>query len=88
MVGSAAIPPTLMAEAWQEPQKALYEQVQLINQMCGAAPTTASQSSLDGVLALMPDHIQPSSSPFELISRWDAWMADGGQLSCSHPWAG
>lgn len=70
------------AKAWQEPQKALFEQVQLINRFCDLPA-----ASLDTIIALMPAHIRSTSSPFELIRRWDEWVAGGSRLSCAHPWA-
>lgn len=73
------------ADAWQEPQKALFQQVQLINQICEGSTTTAT---LDELISLMPAHLRSATSAFELISRWDAWVAGGSQLSCAHPWAG
>lgn len=78
----SGVDPSLAAETWQEPQKSLFEQVQLINKLC-ASP----QASLDEIVGLMPTHIRSTSSPFELIRRWDAWTAGGSQLSCAHPWA-
>ena len=72
-------------DAWVEPQAALYEQVQLLNAICHT--TFSGSQGLDQILALMPNHIRSSVSPFELITRWDSWSQAGFPLSCIHPWA-
>jgi hypothetical protein len=77
--------PSSLSDAWVEPQAALYEQVQILSAIC---QTTFSGSQvLDQVLALTASHIRSSISPFELITRWDAWSQNGFSLSCNHPWA-
>ena len=74
-----------MTDVWVEPQAALYEQVKILSGIC---QTTFNGSQiLDQILALMTSHIRSSISPFELITRWDAWSQAGFPLSCSHPWA-
>jgi len=72
-------------DAWAEPQAALYEQVQLLNGICQTK--FSGSQGLDQILALMPNHIRSSVSPFELITRWDGWSQVGFPLSCFHPWA-
>ncbi len=74
-----------LTDAWVEPQAALYEQVQLLNEICQG--NLSSNQNLDQILALMPNHIRSSVSPFELITRWDSWSRAGFPLGCSHPWA-
>lgn len=81
----AGAPISSPADAWMEPQGALQQQVELIQNLC-AFPWSGS-NALDQVLALMPDHLQSSLSPFDLIARWDSWSQSGFGLSCSHPWA-
>jgi hypothetical protein len=76
-----------MVETWLEPQRALHEQVELLQGLCAVSPVLADQATLDQVLALMPSHIQSTQSPFELITRWDIWSDSGVGLSCTHPWA-
>lgn len=77
--------PNSFTDAWVEPQAALYEQVQILNAVCQT--NFSGNQALDQILALMPDHIRSSVSPFELITRWDNWSRQGFPLSCSHPWA-
>lgn len=80
--------PVTIADTWLEPQAALLEQVQILNKLCkGGQASASSAGALDQVLDLMPNHFRLSISPFELITRWDAWSQDGFSLSCSHPWA-
>jgi len=81
--------PKLSGDTWLEPQRALLEQVQALKKLCHGAPTTAAASAglLDQLLALMPDHLDTSINPFELITRWDTWSQNEFALSCSHPWA-
>ncbi len=67
-----------------EPQAALQEQVQLVQGLCAAQ---WEADYLDAWVALMPGHLQSSTSMFELITRWDAWAQAGFGLHCSHPWA-
>lgn len=74
-------------ETWLEPQRALHEQVQLLQGLCAEFPSAANQTALDQILALAPAHIQSTQSPFELITRWDDWSQSGFALSCTHPWA-
>ncbi len=74
-----------LTDAWIEPQAALYEQVQILSGICRTA--FSGSQVLDQILALMSGHIRSSVSPFELITRWDAWSQAGFPLSCSHPWA-
>jgi len=71
--------------AWAEPQGALQQQVQLIQSLC--AFSWSGSNALDPVLALIPNHLQSSLSPFDLIARWDSWAQSGFGLGCSHPWA-
>lgn len=70
---------------WAEPQAALQEQVEFIQALCTAAWGDAAQ--LEAGLALMPAHLYSSTSPFDLITRWDTWAQVGFGLTCSHPWA-
>jgi hypothetical protein len=79
--------PLTISEAWVEPQRALYEQVQILNILCQSTPANTEEQILNQVLALMPNHIRSSISPFEVITRWDTWSQEGFPLSCSHPWA-
>lgn len=79
--------PQTISDPWVEPQRALYEQVQVLNALCQAAPTLAGNHALDQILALMSNHIRSSASPFELITRWDTWSQEGFPFGCSHPWA-
>lgn len=77
--------PSAMSDAWVEPQAALYQQVQILTAIC---QTNFSGSQvLNQILALTTSHIRSSVSPFELITRWDAWSQDGFPLHCNHPWA-
>jgi hypothetical protein len=73
------------ADAWAEPQGALQQQVELINNLC--AFSWSDPKSLDQTLALIPSHLRSSLSPFDLIARWDSWSQAGFGLSCTHPWA-
>ena len=82
ITGQTSFPIT---DAWVEPQAALYEQVQLLNGICQA--NFSGTQNLDQILALMPNHIRSSVSPFELITRWDGWSQVGFSLSCTHLWA-
>ncbi|MEX2162358.1 MAG: hypothetical protein WD751_10660 [Anaerolineales bacterium] len=84
--GSSA---SLTSDTWIEPQRALYEQVQILNNVCNsaAAIAAAGPGALDQLLALVPAHLDPSISPFELITRWDDWTQSGFALNCAHPWA-
>lgn len=75
------------SDPWVEPQSALFEQVQFLNGLCSATLAIGSDHALDQILALMPNHIRSSASPFELITRWDAWSQQGFTLGCRHPWA-
>lgn len=79
--------PIVLADTWLEPQRALFEQVQILNAICQSADVAGSGQTLDQLLALMPNHLRSSLSPFELITHWDAWSQDGFSLSCTHPWA-
>lgn len=79
----AGIPLSLQLPAG-EPQAALQEQVQLVQGLCAAA---WQPEQLDAWVALAPQHLQSSTSVFELITRWDAWAQDGFGLRCSHSWA-
>ena len=79
--------PTALADTWLEPQRALQEQVQLIQNLCKSATSWSSSSALDQSLALMPDHMRSSLSSFEMIAHWDSWSLAGFALSCTHPWA-
>lgn len=79
------VPISNLANAWAEPQGALQQQVQLIQSLCTFS--WSGSNALDQVLALMPNHLQSSLSPFDLIARWDNWSQAGFALSCSHPWA-
>jgi hypothetical protein len=72
---------------YAEPQRALFEQVQVLTAMCENAAALASQGGLDQMLALMPSHLRTSINPFELITRWDDWSLSGFALGCTHPWA-
>lgn len=76
--------PLTLRPAAAEPQAALQEQVQLVQGLCAAA---WQPQQLDAWVALMPQHLQSSTSMFELITRWDAWAQAGFGLYCSHPWA-
>jgi hypothetical protein len=75
-----------ITDPWVEPQQALYEQVQILNAICGA-PSLFGIGAMDQMLALIPNHLRSSISPFELITAWDSWSQGGYLLSCSHPWA-
>lgn len=75
------------SDAWAEPQRALFEQVQILNALCENVPQIITGQGLDQFLALIPNHVRSSTSPFELITRWDSWAQEGFPLSCSHPWA-
>jgi len=79
--------PTALADTWLEPQRALQEQVQLIQNLCKSAPSWSSSSALDQSLALLPDRMRSSLSSFEMIAHWDSWSQAGFALSCTHPWA-
>ncbi|HLD94241.1 MAG TPA: hypothetical protein VI703_08600 [Anaerolineales bacterium] len=83
----ATQPLQTISEPWVEPQRALYEQVQALNALCQSLPTIIGNQGLDQFLALIPGHVRSSTSPFELITRWDSWMQQGFPLSCTHPWA-
>jgi hypothetical protein len=61
--------------------------VQALNEVCSSVPEIVTGQGLDQFLALIPNHIHSSVSPFELITRWDSWSQDGFPLGCSHPWA-
>jgi hypothetical protein len=74
-------------DTWAEPQRALFEQVQVLTAMCDHAAALAGQGGLDQALALMPSHLRTSINPFELITRWDDWSLSGFELTCTHPWA-
>jgi len=76
-----------ISDPWVEPQRSLYEQVQILNALCQSISATVNGAALDQILALMPNHFRSSVSPFELITRWDAWSQNGFPLGCSHPWA-
>lgn len=78
-----------MTETWLEPQAALLTQVQILNKLCEGGQGAAAEGAgtLDQLLALVPSHFRLSISPFDLITRWDAWSQDGFSLSCTHPWA-
>jgi hypothetical protein len=77
---------TSITDPWVEPQQSLYEQVQILNDFC-QAPSLFGLDALDQMLALIPQHLRSSISPFELITAWDSWSQGGYLLSCSHPWA-
>jgi len=80
--------PLAMADTSLEPQAALFEQVQIVDELCKSGQTVAGGAgALDQLLALLPSHFRQSISPFELITRWDAWSQAGFPLSCTHPWA-
>ncbi|MEX1248890.1 MAG: hypothetical protein WEA61_10455 [Anaerolineales bacterium] len=81
--------PLAAIDTWLEPQRALFEQVQVLNNLCQTAQASAAAGSgaLDQLLALMPGHLRTSANPFELITHWDAWALEGYALSCAHPWA-
>lgn len=83
--GISGSPISSLTDAWTEPQGALQQQVQLIQNLCAFA--WSGSTALDQVLSLMPHHLQSSLSPFELIARWDSWSQAGFALGCSHPWA-
>lgn len=83
----AGLNPQALSDPWVEPQRALYEQVQMLNALCQSVPSSANTHALDQILALMPNHFRSSVSPFELITHWDVWSQQGFQLGCSHPWA-
>lgn len=85
--GLSGSAPLALADTWVEPQRALHEQVQIINSLCANPASLAAAGALDQFLALMPSHVQSSGSPFELITRWDGWAQAGFALSCTHPWA-
>lgn len=78
-----------MADTWLEPQRALFEQVQILKNVCSGGQSAAANGlpALDQLLALMPNHFRSSINPFDLITRWDDWAADGFAASCTHPWA-
>jgi hypothetical protein len=78
----------LIGQTWQEPQRALLEQVRSLKKICnGGSAAAGSAGLLDQILALMPNHIRTSINPFDLITRWDSWSSDGFALGCTHPWA-
>lgn len=80
--------PLAMTDTWLEPQAALFEQVQILNNLCKSGQATVSDAgTLDQLLALIPNHFRLSINPFDLITRWDSWSEDGFPLSCTHPWA-
>lgn len=75
------------ARSWQEPQKALFQQVQVLNQLCNLSMSASNVTLLDQLVSLMPTHLRSTSGAFDLIRSWDTWIADGGRLACAHPWA-
>ncbi|MGH2582704.1 MAG: hypothetical protein ACRDFQ_07395 [Anaerolineales bacterium] len=79
--------PTIFAKPWDEPQRALQEQVEFIQMMCGNSNAWGNQIALDQLLALIPAHFNTSLNPFEVITRWDTWSQTGFALNCAHPWA-
>ena len=87
MEAVAGSQPIALADTWLEPQRALQEQVQLIQNLCQSAPAWSSSSTLDQSLALLPGHMRSSLSSFEMIAHWDSWASAGFALSCTHPWA-
>jgi hypothetical protein len=76
-----------MANPSEEPQRALHEQVEFVQALCGQAVNWGNQQALDQILSLIPAHLNSSIGPFELITRWDIWSLEGFALSCTHPWA-
>ncbi len=79
--------PELYSQTWQQPQRALRDQVEAINSLC-TATSVATPQNLDTLLGLMPKHLRSSLSPFELITAWDHWIEQGANFHCSHAWAG
>lgn len=85
LTAAAGLPTDGLAATWEQPQAALQQQVQLIQALCGHS--WGAVSELDALLGLMPDHLRASLTPFDLITGWDSWSAEGYGLSCEHPWA-
>jgi hypothetical protein len=81
----AGAPGAGLTESWQQPQAALQEQISLLKTVCTAH--WGEPAGLNGLLALMPDHMRTTLTAFDIITAWDSWAAAGSQLACSHPWA-
>ncbi len=81
----AGVANSSLADPSVEPQGALQQQVELINSLCGSS--WSDPNNLEQTLALIPNHLRSSLSPFDLIARWDSWSQTGFALGCTHPWA-
>lgn len=77
------------ASTWTEPQTALYQQVQLIQQFCEQSAVFNNPSVLDQFLLLIsnPSKLHTTLSSFEFITLWDKLASRQFELSCNHPWA-
>ncbi|MCW5878426.1 MAG: hypothetical protein KIS80_06125 [Anaerolineales bacterium] len=80
--------PALYSQTWEQPQRALRDQVAVLNHLCAAASVAITPESLDVLLGLMPKHLRSTLSPFELITTWDDWAQQNAGVHCSHSWTG
>lgn len=83
----AAAPPMEAIQSWAEPQRALHQQVTLIQSFCARTGLLNSQAALDLALGLLEGQAHASFTAFELVAAWDHHQAQGASLRCSHPWA-
>lgn len=75
-------------DTWAEPQRALRQQVSVLQAFCAEADTLRqSQAFLDTALGLIPSHARASLSAFDMIALWDYFNNQGISPSCNHPWA-
>ena len=87
LLALAATPPTEAIQSWSEPQRALRQQVTLIQSFCARTDLLSSQAALDLALGLLEGQAHTSFTAFELVAAWDRHQAQGASLHCSHPWA-
>lgn len=80
--------PALYSQTWEQPQRALRDQVEALNNLCAAAGAAVTPENLDVLLGLMPKHLRSTLSPFELITAWDDWVQQSAEVHCSHSWTG
>ena len=75
-----------LAASWEEPQKALAQQVETIQSWCQGRPSGAS---LDTALGLIEQGAMAVSGwgRFELIGAWDQLFGGAQGPTCQHPWA-
>ena len=70
-------------------QNPLYEQVRIIQQICGQSRHFNNPEALNQILALknLATHLISTLNSFEIISIWDKLANRQFELDCSHPWA-